>query len=843
MPLTLWTESGPGFRSEAFFKRIAASHAQHNRAALTIVPNLAWKLRYEALCLPHLESLLFGGGIITWHQWIEQMAGNITPLSPAARQQIVSQLMTTQSLAYFRGTSSAAVLIQGLESAMTSGISPAELSILAADFGQEREQDLAHLYEAYVDHLHRTHRMDPAQLPGLALAQVSRSLSHSRYIMDAGIHPTPVLWAIARQLAAHPDAPDVHVIVTEFWRHTAEQALGTEAREISPDEWIATSPPPPTLFRTPTITSEYRYMAMHLRDLLNAGHPQIAVMPCDPDPTFWQEACAAEGLLPATAMNLPLAASPISAPWHDARSWQEAPAAACIADWALWWRRRMAPQSRIQSLVQRIHHEASACRALQDVARWEEIWIRCMALVPTDQSLTPRALQSLVAPLLQAASGQSSDPLRYSTITLSNHVGDPLSHLIVLDAAQDFLPRVSPSPFFKLAASFPQDPNAQRLIAAFPNSERMIQIQMAAWLRLCACAQTITASYSQTSDARSEVFPSLFLDVAAQDTPISHAPTSPQPHTHPSHCLTEADTIDHARFRMRDHVFSITELEDFAKCPFHHFARYILGINIPDEETPEISPRDEGKLIHTLLEKYYRRPLTTLAGMADEEQKIAIHNALRTILAKEIKTTSPLHHIQTERLIALAIGAILHDLADTERQAGDALQPTHFEWKFGYHEIPPLELKGVDGSSVLLRGKVDRIDIHPTQRRLLVMDYKTGKVDPIGGEIQKGLHLQIPLYLMAAQKIFSDHVVLGGLLYDLPKAERRHGIAHKDASVFLGIPGRPRSLVKGETWDQLLDTAAQFAVQYVAQIRAADLPNPLHTCEYCDWKGLLPWEK
>jgi RecB family exonuclease len=834
MSLTLWTEHGPGYRSAAYFARIAQTLARMDRPAIYVVPNSAWKARSETLCLPHCDGILFGERIVTLKQWLENMAGSTTPcISPMLRNHIIAQVAATLPLDYFRGAKATDLLAQGIVAALAAGILPPQLTQLAADFGQEREHDLAMVYEAYFAHLAQSHRVDTAQIPSVALHALSNQcpLSHSRFIIETGNEPPAILWPILRVLMEHHAAPDVHVIIPEILQHAAEGHLGIEAQEISPEEWIATSSPAMTLYRAPNLSAEYQWMSQHLRQLHTDNTPphSIGVLCCDPDPTFWLEACT-------TSPALKLAASPISAPWHSDRIWDRAPATATLTEWIAYWKSQLAPAARVQSFVAQISHSAAACRALQDIARWEEIWMHCMAAISADQAMSQRELQAFIAPTLQDPGKHCDTSALYTEISLHAHVGDRLSHLLVMDATQDLLPRVAPSPFFKLAASFPQDPSAQTLIAAFPNSEKIIQTQMAAWQRLQGCAETTTGIYSQSSDSRGDVFPSLFLDVDSkniQDVPVTELSIVSPEYT-PAF-LNDADTIAHMRNRLRDHVFSITELETFAACPFRHFARYILGVTIPDEDTPEIPAKDEGKIIHRLLEHYYRHPLHT-----DDSTAIQAH--LTTILARDIRTTTPLHQIQIHRLITRATAAILRDLNDAKRLGPDALQPTHLEWQFGYDEVPPLKLQDAEGRTAAIRGKIDRIDIHPTQKRLLLLDYKYRAADPIGGEIQKGQHLQIPLYLMAVQKLFSDHVVLGALLYDLPNTERRHGIARKDEADFLGIPGRPKSLVKPETWDQLLETASAYALQYATQIRGAEIPIPPHRCAYCDWKDLLPWE-
>ena len=63
--------------------------------------------------------------------------------------------------------------------------------------------------------------------------------------------------------------------------------------------------------------------------------------------------------------------------------------------------------------------------------------------------------------------------------------------------------------------------------------------------------------------------------------------------------------------------------------------------------------------------------------------------------------------------------------------------------------------------TIRLRGRIDRIDLHRTQRTARVIDYKTGR-KPKGldkNKLASGEALQLPLYLMAAARLLPDRQV------------------------------------------------------------------------------------
>lgn len=847
MALTIWTEHGPGYRSPHFFARIAESLGRSHHPAIYVVPNAAAKRRAEDLCLSQGPGIFFGDRILTTSAWIRGIAAPRGPiLSDPQRHAIIRTLLKTVPLDYFRSSaatpSTCALIARGMTSALGAGLSATELLRLARDYGQEREQDLAALFEAYLARLQRDHGMDAAQLP-LAAIDTLRSgapIAARRIIVETGIAPAPILWKVLRAIQEHPASPDLHVVTPEYQRSRAESELGVLAQEIRSDEWVAAAATPESvqLYRAPQPTAQYRWMA---RQLL----PETRVLSLTADVAPWLEACMSEGIVTRMALPLSLAASPVSAPWFDRTTWDRAPTSATLSDWKQWWRQQLYPEAQILNLQEKIAADDFACRTLRDIAQWESVWLRAAASAPAQHLYTPATLRVVVDPLLQTSTSLDGDALPFTFISWLSHLGEPIPRLLVLDASQSLLPNAAGTlPFFKSAALLPQDPNAQRLRDAFPSADAELQLQIAAWQRLSGCTSEMIASYSATADANGEQFPSLLLDAVPRDIPappVNVAPTGAA--ATPETLLVADDTLAHVRQRMETHTFSITELEAFAECPFRHFARYILGITIPDEEGPEISPRDEGKLVHRLLERFYRSPHPELRDLFGDARTDVARAILGQILAHEVETTAPLRQIQIDRLLQMATQAVQLDLATRDRLGQAALEPAYLEWTFGGKDAPPLTLTTADSAPVHIGGMVDRIDIHPATRQLLLIDYKTGKVESIIGDIRKGLHLQIPIYLLAAQSVFSDFKVLGGLLFDLQHVQRHHGMARKAAAEFLGIEGRYQSLTQEETWHDLLQTASDHAVSYASQILRGHHPVGEHTCTYCDWKGLLPWEE
>ncbi|MEM4266787.1 MAG: PD-(D/E)XK nuclease family protein, partial [Candidatus Nanoarchaeia archaeon] len=70
---------------------------------------------------------------------------------------------------------------------------------------------------------------------------------------------------------------------------------------------------------------------------------------------------------------------------------------------------------------------------------------------------------------------------------------------------------------------------------------------------------------------------------------------------------------------------------------------------------------------------------------------------------------------------------------------------------------------------ILIRGKIDRIDVTPDGKFALVIDYKTGKRFK-ASSLENGTCLQLPLYLLAAKNLLGLEP-LGGHLYSFCHAK------------------------------------------------------------------------
>lgn len=198
-------------------------------------------------------------------------------------------------------------------------------------------------------------------------------------------------------------------------------------------------------------------------------------------------------------------------------------------------------------------------------------------------------------------------------------------------------------------------------------------------------------------------------------------------------------------------VMSVSRLETFAQCPYRHFIRY--GLSPREEQEPGVDRAELGTLYHEAADGFTRAAMKEpdFPLISDERCDQLMDEAVKPLL--DAWRASPLGESRRGDAIARRV-------ARTARRAGRSIlsqyadsrfQPLSTELVFGRRGVAPIMLELADGSFVYLQGRIDRVDVlDGEQRRIRVIDYKSGskKFDPTMA--YWGIQLQLLIYLAAA---------------------------------------------------------------------------------------------
>ena len=223
----------------------------------------------------------------------------------------------------------------------------------------------------------------------------------------------------------------------------------------------------------------------------------------------------------------------------------------------------------------------------------------------------------------------------------------------------------------------------------------------------------------------------------------------------------QSRTLLERRLAQNAFSFSPTRLETYARCPYRYFLEVLLDLG-PWEETDKLealSPPDRGTLVHRILFLFFSR-LKKERRLPLAAQDRAYLNSLLMELAERVlqdfaaerATGYPLLWSLEKSRIRMSLEGFLK----TELKDQEGFAPAYLEQSF--HCPFPLD----DKEGIILRGRIDRIDLSPDGKRARIIDYKTGKPQPIkDGEFKGGEALQLPLYLYAAGRQLQGVEVTG----------------------------------------------------------------------------------
>jgi len=195
---------------------------------------------------------------------------------------------------------------------------------------------------------------------------------------------------------------------------------------------------------------------------------------------------------------------------------------------------------------------------------------------------------------------------------------------------------------------------------------------------------------------------------------------------------------------------AVTAFKGLLNDPYRFVLEQVYELEHLDDAARELDPLRFGSLAHDVLHRFGLLALESPPGV-DVASAADVTDALMDFLADELSTdfgpdAMPAVHLQAEQLkIRLR--------AFAEKQA---------RWAEQGWEIVAVECTAegegvpfdVDGTPILLRGRIDRIDHNVTTGEWAVLDYKTGQsVDPPekahikgSGDDREWIDLQLPLY-------------------------------------------------------------------------------------------------
>lgn len=315
-------------------------------------------------------------------------------------------------------------------------------------------------------------------------------------------------------------------------------------------------------------------------------------------------------------------------------------------------------------------------------------------------------------------------------------------------------------------------------------------------------------------------------------------------------------TINSALQDFSDKQYSVSELENYAKCPYKYFAERILNLEVLEEPEEEVEAIEIGSLLHSILFKFYTviKAQGITIKNCDDKTFAKAENILFNI-AEEKTSEIFFDSIYTfyEKETIFGIGgskneSILYKFLEAERNDADEFTPAYFETSFGRirkdefdTELSTAEPIEVD--DIKFRGKIDRIDFNKAANSINIIDYKLGGKKPTKDELWNGLSLQLPFYLYAAGKLLSSkdgNKIEGELMYIYSLKYRKDDFGKKKIS----LTSKRKDVDIKALNEELLESTLNHIRKYVRSITEGKFSLSPHedreklVCGYCQFKSI-----
>jgi len=217
----------------------------------------------------------------------------------------------------------------------------------------------------------------------------------------------------------------------------------------------------------------------------------------------------------------------------------------------------------------------------------------------------------------------------------------------------------------------------------------------------------------------------------------------------------EQDTLD---LIYKDKISSsVSRLEQFKRCPFAYYSKYIL--NLKEQKEYQVTNVDLGSLMHEVLEEISKYIVSKNIAWQDivlkEKYKHLCYNEIDNIIEK-IFNENFSKYLVTPRYIVLksklktSMKKTVFAIADSFNHSD--FRPLGYEIAFESDGLfAPIKIELDNGKSIFLRGKIDRVDSASINGStyLRIVDYKSSDKDLKLSNVKDGINLQLMTYMWA----------------------------------------------------------------------------------------------
>ena len=270
----------------------------------------------------------------------------------------------------------------------------------------------------------------------------------------------------------------------------------------------------------------------------------------------------------------------------------------------------------------------------------------------------------------------------------------------------------------------------------------------------------------------------------------------------------ELRKIGESRMDFLPQIYSIRSLTQYQKCPYGFLLKECLNLHPVKKGGLELTMQEEGEWIHDVLYRTFSKSLSLEEAIEESRRQLADR------LQKELLEPDQKR-----------ITKLLKDFLEEEKgwRAKSRFTPRYFELAFGTQAQKPLELTW-NGRTLLLRGKIDRVNVDEQAKEFEIIDYKTGSTVPSTKEVMEGKSFQLTLYAIAIEHIFlPSYTPSRGFFYRVKERDMKKGFLCETQ----------------EEWKILKEKTLSEVFSLVEKMKTLSFPaTPQHCYATCELKNI-----
>jgi len=285
--------------------------------------------------------------------------------------------------------------------------------------------------------------------------------------------------------------------------------------------------------------------------------------------------------------------------------------------------------------------------------------------------------------------------------------------------------------------------------------------------------------------------------------------------------IGDARILSRAAFQLK--APSPTRLEAYTKCSYRYFSEKILKLQETEEDT---RARNQGIIMHGVLEDFFK---STWRAIVPDQLELWVDQSMESWIQKTPLDLAPYQTFLAKAEIKKILMRFIQ--YEMERLEKTAFQPRYFEY-----EIPKDKPVVIESGKIKfsLQGKVDRVDVDNENKKFVISDYKRAHSFE-KKSLEDGTSLQLPLYLLAVQKLLGLNPA-GGQLLNM-KAMKATGFYSEAAT-------EAKKKLSDKEFNEILERALRYSARSLEELKAGKIAVEPRDCrDGCGYVSVCRIEK